>query len=394
MKKEQKGGLPEIYFKAMWLLTVVLYILIPTESGILSAVYYGIHFFTIGVFFLILFFQFRQSQLDQFNTKRVLALFIMACILMFSILCTAKTITFETHIMGILGFLEMLLAVYIMDYVPYKKSLFQFVCKTNVVIAVVFIILSVSPYAYSHKLEESLSLGYSNPNATAIYLLLNMSILLLYAATIKGQLKKLFMYGLCAYLMYLLYATDSRTCFLAGLVVAVYTVLAPKWKIPMWVVPLFQLFSLAFLYFYSTLYKKGLFLDLEIMGKPFYSGREDYFIAMLERLKGYWLVGDVGLNPFNNMHNGALTLLSSCGVLGFLVHFWYVNRTIRFYYQGEVEHRQTVALMIIAAAFIHASAEAALLVGGANYTIIMASLYWMLKKSEDDSERNRVAQIE
>lgn len=394
MKKEQKSGLPELYFKVMWLLTVVLYILIPTESGILSAIYYGIHFFTITVFFLILFLQFRQSQVERFNTKRVLALILMACVLLTSALCSKKTITFKTHIMSTLGFLEMLLAVYIMDFVPYKESLFRFVCKTNVVIAIVFIVLSVSPYAYSHKLKDSLSLGYSNPNATAIYLLLNMSILFLHASSIKNTLKKIVMYMLCFYLMYLLYETDSRTCFLAGLIVAVYIVLTPKWKIPKWMISVFLLSSLVFLFLYSSLYKKGLFLDLEIMGKPFYSGREDYFIEMLEKFKGYWLVGDLGQHPFYNMHNGALTLLSGCGILGYLIYFWFSKQTIRFYYHGEVKHRQTVALMIIAAAFIHSSAEAALIVGGSNYTIIMASLYWMLKSDEDDSERNRVAQIE
>lgn len=44
---------------------------------------------------------------------------------------------------------------------------------------------------------------------------------------------------------------------------------------------------IVFLFLYSYLYENNYFSDLVIMGKEFYSGREGYFIEVLNDLKNY-----------------------------------------------------------------------------------------------------------
>ena len=273
----------------------------------------------------------------------------------------------------------MLFAIYIVDRVDHGQDKITFVFRANLIIALIFSVLSFTSLAYTHKIEDSLNLGFSNPNETAIYLLMNFSLLLLYTFYVKKSLNKILVYILCAYLFLLIYRTSCRTGVVAAIAVAAYTLIAPKWKIPKILIFAAMLLPFFVLFVYTELYIGGHFHDLTILGKPFYSGREEYFAEMLEALKGYWLVGDVGKNPFNNMHNGPLAILSACGVIGYLLYLRFAGKTIRHYYRGAVSHSQTVALVVIFSVFFHSSSEAALVVGGSSYSIVLATFYWLLK---------------
>lgn len=363
----------------MWLLTTILYILIPLQSSFLNVTYKVIHLLAFLAFLLIVLYSVYRKRIDTFNGKQLSIILGMGVVMFLSTLTTSEKVSFDPHLINIFCFLETLLAIYIIDMVAHDEATEAFVFRVNIIIALVFCILSRTSYAYSHIIADSLSLGYSNPNATAIYLLMNLSLLLLYTVRLKQLWKKIAVYVLCAYLFYLLYETDSRACLFAAVAVVAYVLLAPKWRIPTFFVSVFMLLPLFFLFFYTSLYQTGKYTDLTILGKPFYSGREAYFINKLEQLKSYWLIGNVGLNPFNNMHNGALALMSSCGVLGYALYLRYIDNTIRHYYRKNVTHQQTVALIVILATFLHSCAEAALIVGGANYSIVVATFYWLLK---------------
>lgn len=392
MKLRIHNGGAELYFKVVWLLTVALYIFIPIEFRFLNLFFYGIHGFTVLIFALLVFLSIKQGKTDIFNGNRLIILLALSVTLVFSVLLSSTSISFRVHIIGILGFLEMLFAIYIIDRVDYTEATEAFVFRVNVVIAFVFILFSRTSFAYSDEIIGSLSLGYANPNATAIYLLMNIALLMLYTVRIKKLIPRLFVYALCSYLFYLLHETNSRTCLIAAVLIVAHILIAPKWKLPKILLPIFMLIPLAFLFFYAEMYKTGKYADLTILGKDFYSGREGYFVKMLDNLKAYWLVGDVGQHPFENMHNGPLALLSSCGVLGYLLYLQFTGSTIRHYYQGKVTHTQTVALIVIFAAFIHSCSEAALVVGGANYSIVMATFYWLLKGNKDDYGKQKNTQ--
>ena len=53
MEKLRHVYLPQVYFKAMWILALMLYILIPLQSGAVSLVYKGIVLITFGCFFVL-----------------------------------------------------------------------------------------------------------------------------------------------------------------------------------------------------------------------------------------------------------------------------------------------------------------------------------------------------
>ena len=84
------------------------------------------------------------------------------------------------------------------------------------------------------------------------------------------------------------------------------------------------------------------------------------------------------------MHNGPLTILAGSGIIGYLIHFVFYSRTICKYADQADSQMQNIALIAILGVFIHSCAEAALIVGGAHYSIIIATYFWILKGDNGD----------
>lgn len=377
MERLRHVYLPQVYFKAMWIFALLLYIMIPLQSGVVSFVYKGIVLITFGCFFPIFFKRLDKSRF--FVGSKEMACFVLLIMtILVSLMFSNGTISFDVHIMGILGFIEMPLAIMLMDCVDYNEKNTKFIFYINILIAVVFTMLSTTNYAYSGTLD-SLYLGYSNPNATAIYLLLNQAVLIMFLPMLGKIYLRFLVIGLCVYEEYLIYLTDSRTCLIVSIVIVVYYFLGKKIKIPKWIIIAAMFFPLAFVLIYTYMYASGKYVDLQILGKELYSGREVFFLSQMDVLSLKNLLGDVRQYYFTNMHNGPLTVVASCGILGyiwwFLFHFW----TIQRYYSAAKSQLQYIALVVILGVFIHSSSEAALIVGGAHYSIIIATFYWILK---------------
>lgn len=369
--------LSELYFRVMWIFALMLYILIPLQSGAVSFVYRGIVLITFGCCFLLFLMALRKNRIFVRN-KEIVYIILLVVTILISFLLNDGAISFDPQIIGVLGFIEMPVAIMLMDCLDYSEKNTKFVLRINILIAIVFSILSVTRYAYSGILD-SLYLGYSNPNATAIYLLLNQAILIIFLPTIRQLLLKCLIVGLCIYEEYLIYLTDSRTCLIVSLVMVVYFFFGKNIKIPKWVIIVAMFFPLVFLLTYSNMYASGKYMDLQILGKEFYSGREVYFLEQINQLSENYLFGNVRLHYFTNMHNGPLAIIASCGILGYIWWFLFYYGTIRRYYSNATSKLQYMALVAILGVFIHSSSEAALIVSGAHYSIIVATFYWILK---------------
>ncbi len=366
----------ELYFKIMWIFTVGLYILIPTESGYLKLIYYGIHALTVVSFFAILF----QTRLtSRFNSGRLGAMLFITIIICISGLVSEESISFSEHFAGALGFLEIMMAIYIIDTLDYNERLAKFVYQINFLVSMVFIALYFSPYAYTSRIVGSLNLGYSNPNVAAIYLLLNLSIITAFFDKKQKAIIKLIHIALLSALVYMIFLTKSRMCLLATVAILAYRFVLPKWKIPKWLLLPVQLVPLVFLFGYVYVFKQGLVSDELFLGKEFFSGREGFFVDSLEEIKSTWLIGNFGEHYFQNAHNGPLAIMLNIGVPGYIAYFYFTARTVDTYYTRIHTYQQMLALITLFAIFLHACAEAALFVGGSNYSILVATIYWILK---------------
>lgn len=377
MERFRYIDLSQLYFKGMWIFALLLFVLIPLQSIATSFVYKGIVLLTFGCF-IILFVKTMHKFGSFIGAREMVCIILLTGVIFASLILNDGEVTFDTHIMGILGFIEMPLAIMLMDRVDYNARNTRFVLYINILIAIVFSALSVSGYAYSGILD-SLYLGYSNPNTTAIYLMLNQAILIIFLPMLKNIILKCAVIGLCIYEEYLIYLTDSRTCLIVSIVIVIYYFWGRKIKIPKWLIGVSIFLPVAFLLIYSNMYANGKFMDLQILGKGFYSGREAFFLEQLARLSENYVFGDVRQHYFTNMHNGPLTIIASCGILGYILWFLFYFWTLRRYYDGARNQIQFIALVAILGVFIHSSSEAALIVGGAHYSIIVATFYWIFK---------------
>lgn len=369
----------KLYFKIMWILAVLLYILIPLKSGLLSMLYLGIMVITAVSFYFAVVLRCKNNSTAFMRRTLALFLLIILEIGVSALLGTGK-LTMKEFVSGILGYMEMLAALIIMDQLAYSKENTRFVFRTNIVIALVFVGLSLSSYAYSGRLPL-LYLGYSNPNTTAIFLLLNQVILLLFLGDIRRNLFKLPVVMLCVYEGYLLYLTGSRTCFVLSMIIVFYYLTGKKFHLPKLFIIIAALFPLFFLWGYTALYASGKFADQFFLGKEFFSGREWYFLQILSQISGKYLFGDVIRYNFENAHNAPLTLIISTGIIGYVLYLLYYLNCIFHYYPRESNMQQNVALIAIIGVFLHSSSEAVLVTGGAHYSILVATLYWILKQN-------------
>lgn len=133
-------------------------------------------------------------------------------------------------------------------------------------------------------------------NATGIYLLLNQAILIIFLPTIRNRNLRRFVTALCVYEEYLIYLTDSRTCVLVSVLIVAYYFFGKKIELPKWIIPAALLIPVVFLFLLTEMYDRGMFMDLRILGKEIYSGREDYFIWKLSTLSGNFVFGNVREN--------------------------------------------------------------------------------------------------
>lgn len=387
MKRLRHVYLPQVYFKVMWILALMLYIMIPLKSGVVSLVYKGIVIITFGCFFLL--FVKRLDESKFFVGSKEMACFVLLVMtILVSLLLGSETITFDTQIIEMLGFIEMPIAVMLMDCVDYNEKNMRFILYINILIAVVFSMLSMTKYAYSGILD-SLYLGYSNPNATAIFLLLNQVVLIMFLPMLGKITLKFLVIGLCVYEEYLIYLTNSRTCMIVSIAIVVYYLFGKNIKIPKWIIIVAIVFPLVFVLLYTNMYTSGKYAGLQILGKEVYSGREVYFLSKMNILSWKNVLGDVRQYHFTNMHNGPLAIIASCGSVGYILWFLFYYWTIRRYHSTARSQLQFIALVAILGVFIHSCSEAALIVGGAHYSIIVATFFWILKGNqyENDIER-------
>ena len=377
--------LPQLYFKAMWISALLLYILIPLQSGAVSLVYKGIVLITFGCFFVLFVNRIDKSMFFIGNRETACFLLLLFTVLV-SLMFGSMSISFDVQIMGMLGFIEMPIAIMLMDCVEYNENNSKFILYINILIAIVFSLLSITKYAYSGILD-SLYLGYSNPNATAIYLLLNQAILIMFLSMLNKKLMRFLVIGLCVYEEYLIYLTDSRTCLLVSIAIVVYYLFGKKIKLPKWIIFVAMIIPFLFVIIYTNIYSSGRFSDLKILGKSVFSGREVFFLSQMDILSWKNILGDLRRYHFTNMHNGPLAIIASCGFLGYVLWFCFYFLTIRRYHSAAKSQLQFVALVAILGVYIHSCSEAALIVGGAHYSIIVATFFWILKGKPNDNER-------
>ena len=245
------------------------------------------------------------------------------------------------------------------------------------------IYLSYSEYAYILRNEynsivDSLTLGFPNPNQTAIIIYSTISILIIARENFKSKFFKFLIFGELVWLFYLLILTNARISIFAGFFI-VFLDIYHKTKKKQFkfnentklFVFIMSVLPLLFFWIYNMMYEYKIFADLEIFGKSIYSGRNALYTTILDRWKNHFF-GNMKSFYFANSHNAALTILVNTGIVGYALYFMYTYMELKHLCQKE--NTDFLSIVVILSYFVIGCAEAAILVSGSIYYVTFLTI--------------------
>lgn len=301
-------------------------------------------------------------------------------IIVFSFLCViASTImlgesfTFE-YLKEYFIFVSTVLLMLIWSDTSANASTVNFLLKFNILIALLY------PIAYKSFPQinqfNSLSLNFSNPNLTGMWILQSVLYSILGFLLLKKWIWRLLCVFAAIYNIYLMNLTEARNCIIAltlfvGLII--WLNIKRICKMPKWIIFIINIIPICFIPLYLNLiYKimdKGWLSFFESEGKSLTS-RVNIWNERFDLIKGYWLTGAYP-TAGGNAHNSHLTVLASYGVIVLLL-------VIAFTYLISVKlnnncssKKQAYALAAFFSALFMGFGEGALFSGGQGIYIMV-----------------------
>lgn len=259
----------------------------------------------------------------------------------------------------------------------------QMLLFTNIVLSVLFIYLSRTRMAYRFDgpyftiYTGDLSLGYPNPNQTAMYLFICALNLMVGCFYFKGSIIKI----LCAAdFLYMLFLIEKTKCRTSLLLIIVFLVLVCVHKIPKVlidiavVIPLFYMLAarVAFPYFGK----------IRFMGENLFNGREEIYERYFENLDVLkFFFGDFAKFKFDNLHNAYISIAATVGSVVLLLYILMLRKHMLQNYNLEIHKGyERVAYIGFLCIILYSSTEAAGLIGGTNYAFMNISLFAYFSK--------------
>ena len=272
------------------------------------------------------------------------------------------------------------------DYLEPEKKLFHFIFAVNFITSLIFIYLSFSSYSYKGyegylgTANAWLTLGYENPNQTAMYLLINLIVLLCALYYYKKKVIKIILLFDLLFIGWLIIQTSSRTCILIGLLVIVISIFKKKYKIKRYIVVGILIIPLIFMIIYPLLYDKGWLYFFEFVGKADYSSRSYIFKSAIASVRNQFMFGDFGRYQLQNIHNGPLSVYTSLGLVGLILFYIYYYRAyFHILSKGMKSRVAFISVIGLLSVFLHACSESAFIIGGSMFAGSLSTLIFMTK---------------
>lgn len=267
-----------------------------------------------------------------------------------------------------------------------SKKLTAVIYKCFVLVSLFYIVISFTPIAHRCKNEYGifqasfLTLGYENPNKTGMLLFACVAVLLSYFYRVDGIGKKILIALDIAYMLCLIYQTQSRACIVVTALLLLFS-FVKKRKIIECLSWVCYIVPMCFSLLLGLLYQE--IGQLRFLGDVFDTGRLLIYSDVLHSidLKSFFL-GQYSYQ-FSNLHNLYVSLFATVGLLGTVVFaglYFSVNKQLSRAYKTDSAR---VAYVAICLYMLHASVESAMFLLGSVYAAIIISLYILCIDKED-----------
>lgn len=229
--------------------------------------------------------------------------------------------------------------------------------------------------AYGVTYMDAVTLGYPNPNQTAMYLFLCATILFIGAIYIKSKYLKCFFALDGCYISWIMLQTEARTAALLLAAFGALSVVAMRRRITVRWVNLALFAPAGYVLLWPIL--RLLQQDVTILNDSIFNGRELIFARYFDNLNLImFLFGDLSTFRLENLHNGYIAIAASMGMvvcIGYVLLF--KSCILRNLPDTNMPAHIRVAFVGVLCAIMYTCGEAAFFVGGSNYAIMFFALY-------------------
>ena len=290
-----------------------------------------------------------------------------------------------------------------LDAIKISKNHVNWILGINLCIAVMYPIMyfvSANP----GYLGKYLTFHYSNPNIAAMFILHSLLYCVIAAYYFKNWLFRVLIAALALVLIYFIYLTEARSCYIAiaFFVVAVFLKVVLHRDNDVNFSPRFLCFllllPLLIAIFYMAVVRSGLlqkmlfFFELH-EGKQLES-RVSEWTAAFEAIFKQPILGDYyGISDGTGMsqkHNIHLDVLASYGIVPFVLFVTLLHRGVVRVLPKTTTKFSCMALIAFFAIIIQGSFEAALVSGGVGLYILSFGFLFLTKyNGEQDSEKSK-----
>ena len=310
-------------------------------------------------------------------------IFILACVMLFSMLATSGINI--SNIIKFLCFFEIPLLFYAYKEID-SRRIKKIIYLVYFALSFFYIALSFSGNAHILRIKnvsyivESLTLGYNNPNETAMYLFVCFSVLLLMFFDVQKALFKFVLLVDLLYIASMIYRTESRTMIVSMIAMVVLTFLFRNKSVPS---PLVTFSFVVPLLFIFVLQMYG---DLVLLGERIETGRLDIFSRVTEKMTMMkFFIGDYNIK-FENLHNLYVSVFGTIGIIGVFTFVLFLIQKVKYALKNAISKVNRIAVIAIIMLIVSSSTEAAVFTAGSAYAASVVTLYVLsiLKEGEKD----------
>lgn len=370
--------LNNFYYLLLFFLVLIVYTMPLNNPAILGLTLNAFIYLNVIIFIFALIFKKKR---DNYSIKMIL--FVSFSILFSLIYFDSLKVTM---IAVALSYLSSFMMVYYTQYIPVTKKLVNIITAVCILSSIIFIINFFSPLAYRYiKLNEetglfneithnALSLGYPNANTAASIITPIAMILFILANIYRNRFFSLFLKSLSILLTYFVFLTSSRSSFFSLILFILFVVFRIKINITKSLVMTILLSVFAFVFVYAFLYSQNIGSDWVLLGKPFFSGREEYLSNMFFEGSNSWLLGDISKYKYNNYLNGMLSIYLSGGIINVILYILFFSHNIakRFNIVSTNSHLALIAILFL---YFQSFGEGNFMVSGAYFSVLISILY-------------------
>lgn len=270
------------------------------------------------------------------------------------------------------------------------KKLKKTIYFANCLYSVLFIWLYFSSNShifygeYGIEYLDELTLGYGNPNETAMYLLISFFVMACAFFGAKTLLGKAVFIGFCTFLFKMIMETGSRACIILSIVATVWMItgLIKKYeKLQRTIVLLSPAVFAAMLILFPDFFARAL-----ILGEAVDKSRYIIYLSSFRNMNFFtYLFGDFSVYHGANLHNSYISIMAMFGLPVLIYYVVFLGTLLKDYFSRLRDSSNFMAYAGVMACILHGVAEAALLVSGTVYAGLFGLLFILMLPDEEKS---------